>query len=453
MKKILLKIYFWFFAVLAKFYLLRNNPSIIWITWSIWKTSCRMVIYDVLKKHLDDKVIYTSSKNFNWELWLSLSVLWIESYTPTFKWVCKVILEALKISFFWKKEYDILLLEYWIDHIWEMNFLLKIVKPHYSVVTKIDKVHSSQFQSKEITAKEKYLLSKNTKNIAFLNDDDGFSSIYKNSIKAKTQTYTTNYDSQENNLELIAKDFEIIKENNIPYSKFKVINNNSEINIKSNLIWKENIWYTNIWYSILEELFKKYYKKSFFENNQNDISIDFEFQPWRFSTFLWINDSILIDWTYNAAPFSMQKFIENWESLKKYIYPNYKTIYCLWDMRELGDYTKEEHEKLANFILDKADFVFLVWDSSIKYMVPELIKKWFPEDRIRHFENSKILWENLLDFIKKINKKFVIFFKWSQNTIFLEESVKQVLEKKEDIKNICRQEDYWLDKKNKFFNN
>ena len=52
-----------------------------------------------------------------------------------------------------------------------------------------------------------------------------------------------------------------------------------------------------------------------------------------------------------------------------------------------------------------------------------------------------------MDFLKRSDDKWIILFKWSQNTIFLEEAVKQVLANKEDSKHLTRQSDRWMQKK------
>jgi UDP-N-acetylmuramyl pentapeptide synthase len=44
---------------------------------------------------------------------------------------------------------------------------------------------------------------------------------------------------------------------------------------------------------------------------------------------------VLIDSSYNAAPSSMQKVMENVFNIKKQVFPNYKLILVLGDMREL----------------------------------------------------------------------------------------------------------------------
>ncbi len=64
MKKFLLKIIYVLYAFLAKTYIRRHKPIVIGITWSVWKTSCRMVIFQVFKQLLEGKNIYTSPKKF-----------------------------------------------------------------------------------------------------------------------------------------------------------------------------------------------------------------------------------------------------------------------------------------------------------------------------------------------------------------------------------------------------
>ena len=53
----------------------------------------------------------------------------------------------------------------------------------------------------------------------------------------------------------------------------------------------------------------------------------------------------------------------------------------------------------------------------------------------------------IVDFLKRSDEKWIILFKGSQNTIFLEEAVKQVLVNKEDAKRLTRQSEWWMQKK------
>ncbi len=460
MKQTLLNIYFQFFWFLARNYINKCNPFVIWITGSIGKTSCRMIVSEILQKNLKDKIIYTSNKNFNGELGMSLSILGISDYEPNIMSIIKTIIKAIQISFYWKKLYDIIVLEYGIDHIWEMDFLLSIVKPDIWIITKIDRVHALQFWNQENTAKEKYKLLQQSKKISFLNFDDEYASIYEKEILWNTFYYTTNNTLIDEKIDLLWLNYDLKYENNTIKSTFdfyckhtknipgELIWKNKRVdfrvNITSNLIWEENVWYISIWFHILDFLFQKYYRKSYFVVWVEKINIYFTLQYSRFGLLEWIHDSILIDSSYNAAPESMKKVIDNFWKVSKKIFPEYEVILCLWEMRELWDYTKVEHENLAHYLKDRTENIFVVWKSMEKYFLPMV-------EKAKYFKNSQILWEYLKDFISNSDKKHLILFKWSQNTIFMEEALKPILKNPEDMSKICRQENFWIEKKNKFF--
>lgn len=445
MKQKLLQLYFQIFWFLAKKYIKKHNPFVIWVTGSIGKTSSRMIISELLQQTLPEKIISTSSKNFNWELGLSLSVLWISDYEPSFLSVVKTFLKAFYTSFFWEKKYDIIFLEYGIDHIWEMDFLLSIVKPDIGIVTKIDKVHSSQFESKEVIASEKYKLLQSTKELSFLNTDDEFAKKYESTLISNKIFYTTSGEPQTQQVDLKGLDYTLeTKDGGIVSSFYFQSDVKNKTKIVSNLIGQENIWYITIWLYIAEILNKKYYNQSFFSQIWEIFYIGFTLQYSRFSIFSWIENSVLIDSSYNAAPESMKKVMENFFLLSQKIYSNYEIILCLWEMRELGEYSKAEHEKLADFVKNISQNIFVVWESMKKYFLPIV-------PNAIHFKNSKILWEFLQEKLHKDKKKYIILFKGSQNTIFMEEALKHILLQEEDKKQICRQEDFWMEKKNKFF--
>jgi len=57
----------------------------------------------------------------------------------------------------------------------------------------------------------------------------------------------------------------------------------------------------------------------------------------------------------------------------------------------------------------------------------------------------------LKKYLENTDEKFVILFKGSQNTIFTEEALKEVLLNTEDKARLVRQSDDWIEKKNNFF--
>ncbi len=414
MKQILLNTLYKVLKVFAKIYLYRTKPFVIWITWSVWKTSCRMIISQILEKYIDEEKIYTSSKNFNSEIGLVLSIFSIEEYTPWIKSLLKLILKLFFKSFFQSKKYDILVLEYWIDKPNDMEFLLSIVKPDISIFTKIDYIHAENFpDSKVWVLKEKMKLILNSKQKIYMNCSDlELKEEYKKIIIEKKCFYDI-------------EDFKYNLDKNNIFAEFKI----GETVLKTNILWSENFTYINLWFSILEYFWIKLKEKEIF--------LSFKNQYWRFSILEWIKWNILIDSTYNAGPESMKKMIENTLKIKDSL-SIYKVIFILWDMRELWEISEKAHKEIWN-LLKKQELVLTVWKQMKRYC------------SFQNFKNSDILWKYLLEFLENTDEKYIILFKGSQNTIFLEESIKLVLKNKQDKNKLVRQQSYWMKIKRDFF--
>ena len=115
MKQKLLQTLYKILRYFTKIYLWRTKPYIIGVTGSVGKTSCRMIIFQVLEQIQTEKKIYTSPKNFNSELGLIFSIFMIESYNPSIKNLLKATYTIFVISLFGRKKYDVLVAEYGID--------------------------------------------------------------------------------------------------------------------------------------------------------------------------------------------------------------------------------------------------------------------------------------------------------------------------------------------------
>lgn len=405
------------FAILGKLYIKKNKPIIIWITWSVWKTSSRTIIYQVFSKLLKDKRVYSSPKNYNSELWIVFSIFKFEKFNYKLNSLFLVYFLFLKELIFSKKEYEVLVLEYWIDFPWDMDFLLKIVKPDYSVLTKLDLIHMANFSSKEELIKEKMKLIENTKKLAYLNyEETKIRDIVKN-LKVNYKFYNRRSLS---NSEYFLEDGKI-------FSRVKMGNNVLE----TNLLWSDNFAYLELAIMLLENFWVG--------NIENNFCFDIENQGGRFNLFHWIKDSILVDSTYNAGPESMLKMLENIQNLRNQIFKNYKLLFVIWDMRELWESSNFEHKKIFKYFN-------AIWD---------IISVWINtkenfQEHLWNFKYSRDAWLFLKNYLDNSEEKFLILFKWSQNTIFMEEALKQVLKNEEDRNKLIRQEKYWLEIKKEY---
>jgi UDP-N-acetylmuramyl pentapeptide synthase len=160
----------------------------------------------------------------------------------------------------------------------------------------------------------------------------------------------------------------------------------------------------------------------------------------------WVNNSIIIDGSYNGGFSSITWGIDYIKQLPD----TYEKILFLGDMRELWVETKKMHQELAQVLIDSGvDKIVLVWEESKKYIIGT-IQESFGE-RAYHSLSSKIAGKKVREFIQNSEKPVIVFVKGSQNTIFLEEGIKEFLFDLRDCSKLCRQSEEWLGKKRQFF--
>lgn len=446
MKNKLLNCYYTILAKLAHHYISRNKPKVIGINGSVGKTSCRMIIYQTLQKFLPDMKISTSPKNFNGELGLSLSVFEITDRTPNVVCFFKTFFACLGKSILWKKKYDIIVLEYGIDRPWEMEFILQVAKPDIGVFTAIDSVHSEQFGSPVDIAREEVKMALNTKELVFLNMDDTYAMQLSPEIQVDKLTYQT---KEEKNADLHFDEIRFVmwRWNHEVESAFDLFLKWRKVKIKTNIYWKANYGYIAVALTIAETLAYQYWKMGILNETKGSIELEYQLQPWRFSIFAGKYDSIILDSTYNSSPRSMREIIDTTYTIRQQLFPWKEIRLILWDMRELGDLTEQEHRLLAGYVSQVADQVLLLGDSMCRFMADELCKIWFNTATLQAVKTRNELNKNLEKMLSETEESPLLVFKWSQNTIFLEECVKYFLKNESDSELLTRQSKFWLGKK------
>lgn len=176
------------------------------------------------------------------------------------------------------------------------------------------------------------------------------------------------------------------------------------------------------------------------------LQLNIALQPGRYSLFGTMRDDIIVDSTYNAAPGSMRKVIQETLSLQKEFFPTYKVICVLGEMRELGETSKAEHAELGKRLADKVDIVIGVSGNTVA-MTDYLIgldqshrqTYWVG----RALETIEIV-QTILD--KDPAQKYIIIYKSSQGEIWLEEAIKPFIDPAYWTE-LPRQDKYRLQKK------
>ncbi|MEK7633437.1 MAG: Mur ligase family protein [Patescibacteria group bacterium] len=444
MKKIFIWILLYYLRFFAKLSLLINRPKVIGITGSVGKSSARNVIYAILKNHFKVKMI----KEGNSETGIPLGILGIDPGNYQISdWLRIMILSPFKI--FYLSGTKILIVEMGIDSPYppkNMDYLLSIVSPNISVVLNVYPVHSEQFDSiitnnlsseertelitERIAEEKTKIITKAKPAIGIYNSDNQFIKEQLSDYKA-TKLISFGKNSKNNisygkyEVDLKKSCFELL----FPRLRSKKVN----IEIKGYFLPKkyQEILSAGFLVGLSLELSIDKIKKSLIAN--------FILPAGRSSIFEGINDSVIIDSSYNASRASLLTFIETTNLLSKK--ENRPFVVILGDMRELGREAEQEHKIVAEALKNTADYFFCVGELTKKYVLPEIKNgHWF--------KNSVELGQYLKT---SLPYQSVVLVKGSQNTIFLEEAIKFILKNKKDEKKLCRQNDFWLRQKSKFF--
>lgn len=363
--------------------------DIVGITGSAGKSSTLLACQSVFPTNF--KVKTNDGYNSESGLPLSLLNLKITDYN-LFSWIKILFLTPIKYLTNWQT-YDILILEMGIDSIsWpkNMDYLLSVVKPNVGIFLNVSPVHLESFSSLDQIAQEKAKLVNQAK-VAIINKND----------KLVTK-YTTN-------------------SNIFPISP---------TDIKFDNLFLPSIYQFSFGAALsLAKLFNISYSDAI-----KNIQTNFILPPSRSSILKGINNTTIIDSSYNSSPLACQELLKFLSEFRPKA-----TIAVLGDMRELGKSSSVEHHQIYQIALKSADTIISIGPQTKKYFGSKSKKFTY--------------WWQASDYLKSILKgDEVILIKGSQNTVYLEELVKTILLNPSDSSKICRQSPWWLKTKEKFRN-
>jgi UDP-N-acetylmuramoyl-tripeptide--D-alanyl-D-alanine ligase len=457
-----------YFRLLAKIQLLKNKDAkIIGITGTAGKTSTRDAVKAVLSssnKKAKSKIKLGKKANSESGIPLNILGLEIKDYS-SLDWLRLAIMAPIKLLTNWEK-FDFFIVEMAIDSPDEpknMSFLLSIVRPQLSIFLNAGLGHSEPFdhlvKEKDPVKREKLVIKEIAKEkgklvtqldengFAILNFDDQNVKDFAGKTKAQICSIGKN---KSNDISLIdwQVDWQSKKANSI--FKFQIQKNfgcfgksqqkkseTLEIKIKDQLL-AEHYSYSfasAIAVGLKAGLNSKEIKKRLEQN--------FKVAAGRCSILAGKKDSIIIDSSYNAS--SMAKMIDLVNTAKN----KGRRIAVLGDIRELGDETAKTHQEIAKKASKIFDIVFLLGPAMNQYAAP-ILEKSEKVQEIASFDNSRKAGAALKEIIKKDD---LIFFKASQNTLYLEEAIEQILKNPEDKNLLCRQDYFWTKSKDEFFKN
>jgi UDP-N-acetylmuramoyl-tripeptide--D-alanyl-D-alanine ligase len=154
-----------------------------------------------------------------------------------------------------------------------------------------------------------------------------------------------------------------------------------------------------------------------------------------------LNNSLIIDDTYNASPEAMKGALDT-----LYRLDSPQKIAILGNMNELGEYSKLEHQKVGEYCdPSELTLVVTIGPDANKYLAAAAEKRGC---LVKAFDNPV----DAGKFVKaRLQNGTIILAKGSQNGVYAEEAVKQLLAVTADAKLLVRQSRYWIKTKRKQF--
>ena len=415
----------------SQFLLRKYKPKVVAITGSVGKTSTKDAVYAVISKISH---VRKSEKSYNSEIGLPLTILGCSNgWNNPVIWLKNILLGLWFII--WPHKYPKwLVLEVGVGKQGDMKKTVAWLKTDVVIITAIGETpaHIEFFNSRDHLVEEKSKLIKTLKKdgLLILNADD--KSVIEMKVKTKNRTVTYGFNEGAD----IFASGDSIFYNNLGKPQgviFRVDQGGVSLPVVI-----EGVFGRNHIYATLASIAFAYGEKL---NILDAITAlkNYDVPPGRMRLLTGINETLIIDDTYNSSPFACESGLNTLGEIKN----EGRKIAVLGDMLELGRHTKEAHENIGKLAKEKSEILVVVGPraKSISLGAKEI---GMSEKNIFEFANSEETGKFLKTFIKKDD---LLFIKGSQG-VRMERAVAAILKDQKNInKLLVRQDKEWLAKK------
>lgn len=463
MKKQLATFLLAYLRFFARLQLKKNRHArIIGITGTAGKSSTRNALYALLQDRFRVKVSFGA----NSESGIPLDILGLKmrGYTPL-DWLRVLILAPIHFFGFFES-FDVYIVEMGIDSPFppkNMSYLLSIVQPQIGIVLNAGSGHSFAFDSliksqdpktrvEEATRliaeeKMKLLFSLPKDGLAIFNDQDKNLQALSKRLSCRRAAFGK---SEVNECQILGQQIHFDEQQ--VTSQFRFAFHNRFGSFPHFLPKESQAFRVQFSQLVLADHYAESFAAAFLvakelglKNTEIVTALEKHFQlpPGRASLIAGKNHSWILDSSYNASSmFSMVELAKELP-LKK----TARRYALLGDMREFGEETEWFHKKLARIANEGFDLIVLVGPAMAKYCYPILRKKSATEIIL-----ASDCFAAAEEFQHILQKDDLLLVKGSQNTLFLEEAVKILMDKPKQAKQLlCRQDNFWLQQKTQFF--
>ncbi len=417
----------------SRLILAKYKPFIIAVTGSVGKTSTKDAIYTALKS--GTSYVRKSEKSLNSEIGLPLTIIGAPNAWRSLSGWLRNIWKGFVLIMKRNSYPDCLILEIGADHPNDIRSVAKWLRPNIAVITKIANtpVHVEFFGSAEDVFQEKASLATNVRQggtVILYADDEKVLSIAK-LVESKNVKIMTFGLSQ--NAEVRGSNGHIVYENNFPTGyAFDIEVEGKKFEILNKKVLGGALIYPNLCAIAVA--------KARGVNLENAVAQlqSHESPKGRMNVLYGLNDSVIIDDTYNSSPDAVVSALDALKSVQT----GGRKIAVLGDMMELGKYSSDQHREIGKKVAEVVNILVTVGSRSYA-TADEAIKSGMSHENVMSFDRSVEVAGTLFQMIKPND---VILVKGSQS-IRMERVVKALLKEPQKADTLLvRQEKEWVSK-------
>lgn len=410
----------------VKTYFLKHpEVKLVAVSGSVGKTSTKIAIATVLSEKFKVRL---HEGNHNSELSAPLAILGID-YPDNIRslsaWLAVFNVAKKRIS--QPSDADVIVQELGSDRIGQVPQFGTYLRPDIGVVTAVSFEHMEYFKTIDAVAKEELSLA-NFSKMTLINRDDIDGEFAKYLTNSHVNTYGTNSAAEYH---FISQNYSIGIGHN---GEFFAPEWSKPISATINVLGDHTLRPAIAAGAVAIKL----------GMSSDEIAkglAKIRSIPGRMNVLAGIENTIIIDDTYNSSPLAAESSLRVLYSLDV---P--QRIAVLGSMNELGDISEVEHEKIGQLCNpSELAWVITVGEMAEKYLAPAAKSRGC---QVKSFNNALLAGA----FVRSVLERgAAILFKGSEGGIFLEEAVKEVLQSPDDESKLVRQSTEWLEKKSDFF--
>lgn len=398
------------------------------VTGSVGKTSTKDAIATALSNSF---FLRKSEKSYNSEFGVPLTIIGSKNpWGNLFAWI-KVFFEALAVLVLPNHYPKMLVLEVGADRPGDLEHILRIVTPDVVVVTRLPEVpvHVEAYPTTQSVRDEEfapaYALAPSAPLI--VSADDKYAVTMSARLPARVITYSIENDADVklSNIRTFMEDGHIAG-----MQADVCIDGGTHSLVVRGSIGRQQLAPSAVALAVARAL---------------NVSLEDAFSglkghvppPGRGRIFRGINNSCIIDDSYNASPSAVDEALNTLRTLTQ----AKRKIAILGDMLELGRYSVEEHQRAGKLVAEVADIVVTVGVRA-RGVADSAREAGLSKENVYTFDTAK----DAIQPITQLAQAGDVFLVKGSQSVRTEYIVKALLADSSDIKNLVRQEREWRQK-------